>query len=171
VGIETVEREREREREREGGLKTTRNMGASASSPSLESTSASSSSTPAASPSTKTDLGINSASNETATPRSESTKKKKITPHLKGPALVEYRCRKKKKAFSNCVSGFYENKFLPGEKLEQEGDCEELFDQYRACYMNGMLKGRQKNGMEPPKPGTLLADFVEEEGIEPGRKA
>jgi hypothetical protein len=141
-------------------------MGASSSSPSLESTSASSSSATAALP-TKTDLGSNSAS-----PRSESTKKKKIPPNLSGPALIEYRCRKKKKAFSTCVSSFYENKFLPGEKLEQEGDCDDLFEKYRECYMHGMLKGRQKNGLGSPKPGTLLAEFVEEEGIiEPGSKA
>ena len=128
---------------------------ASSSSPSLESTSAS------------------DRTNETATPRSESsTKKKKIPPNLSGPALIEYRCRKKKRAFSTCVSSFYENKFLPGEKLEQEGDCDDLFEQYRECYMHGMLKGRQKDGLKPPKPGTLLAKFVEEEGIEPsGGKA
>jgi hypothetical protein len=145
-------------------------MGASSSSPSLESsTSASSGTTPAALP-VKTDLGSNSASNETATPRSESTKKKKTPSNLSGPALVEYRCRKKKKAFSACVSSFYENKFLPGEKLEQEGDCDDLFEQYRECYMRGMLKGRQKNGLGPPKENTLLAEFVEEEGIEPGSK-
>jgi hypothetical protein len=116
-------------------------------------------------------MGSNSASSETATPRSESTKKKKIPPNLSGTALVEYRCRKKKKGWSLCVSSFYENKFLPGEKLEQEGDCDDLFEQFRECYMRGMLKERQKKGLAPAKTGTLLADYVEEEGIEPGSKA
>lgn len=137
-------------------------MGASSSSPSLESTSASSRSTPAA---------LNSASNKTAISLSGSTKKKKVPPNLSGPALIEYRCRKKKRAFSVCVSSFYENKFLPGEKLEQEGDCDDLFEKYRECYMNGMLKGRQQKGLAPPKPNTLLAEFVEEEEMEPGSKA
>ena len=69
------------------------------------------------------------------------------------------------------MSSFYENKFLPGEKLEQEGDCDDLFEKYRECYMNGMLKGRQQKGLAPPKPNTLLAEFVEEEEMEPGSKA
>ena len=88
-------------------------------------------------------------------------RKRKIPSNLSGAALVEYKCRKKKKAWTKCLASFYESKFLPGEQLEQEGECDDLFERYRKCYMLGMLKVSGAS----PKENTALAEFMEEEGI------
>jgi hypothetical protein len=96
-----------------------------------------------------------------------ATKKKRVPPpNLTGVALIEYRCRRKKRAWGNCVKEHYENKFLPGKSIDaEEADCDDLFDAYKQCYMNGLLKMRQEKGMDPPKVGTLLHEFMEEEDI------
>jgi hypothetical protein len=86
---------------------------------------------------------------------------------LSGVALIEYKCRKKKRAWSKCVADHYEQKFLPGKSLEPEEDCDDLFETFRQCYMKGLLKERQKKGMPPPKEGTMLHEFMEEEGLIP----
>lgn len=97
---------------------------------------------------------------------SQESRKKKIPKDLSGPALIEYKCRKKKKAWSACVGGFY-NRFSSGKVLEdEEADCDDLFDQYRQCYVRGMLKERQKKGLDPPKEGTLLAELAKEEELD-----
>lgn len=89
---------------------------------------------------------------------------------LSGPALVEYKCRKKKKAWSECVGSFY-SRFSSGKVLQdEEADCDELFERYRQCYLRGMLKERLKKGLDPPKEGTVLHEFVEEEGIQVPKK-
>jgi Uncharacterised protein family (UPF0203) len=94
------------------------------------------------------------------------------TPHpkkshgLTGMALIEHKCRKKKRAWGSCVKEHYEQKFLPGKSLEpEEADCDDLFEKYRQCYMRGLLKLRQEKGMAPPKEGTMLHEFMEEEGM------
>ncbi len=84
---------------------------------------------------------------------------------LSGIALIEYKCRKKKRAWSTCVKDHYEHKFLPGQSLEPEEDCDDLFELYRQCYMRGLLKERQKKNTGPPKEGTMLHQFIEEEGL------
>jgi len=96
--------------------------------------------------------------------------KKKPPKDLPGPALVEYKCRKKKKAWSECVGSFY-NRFSSGKVLEdEESNCDELFELYRQCYLRGMLKERLKKGLDVPKEGTILAEFAEEEGIPLSKK-
>ena len=35
--------------------------------------------------------------------------------------------------------------------------------------MRNMLKEREKQGLGPPKGDTMLAEFMDEEGIEPGK--
>ena len=99
--------------------------------------------------------------------QSEQKRNRKRNPkNLTGAALVEYRCRKKKKAWSSCVGTFYQ-RFSSGKVLEdEEADCDDLFEQYRSCYMKGMLMLREKKGLDPPKEGTILAEFVEEEGLD-----
>jgi len=74
---------------------------------------------------------------------------------------VEYQCRKQKRAWSHCVSNHYESKFLPGKALEPEEDCDDFFDNFRECYMKGILKTIKKN----PEEGSLLHEFMVEEGI------
>ncbi len=91
--------------------------------------------------------------------------KKKSPKDLSGPALVEYRCRRKKKAWSVCVGSFY-SRFSSGKVLEdEEADCDDLFEQYRECYLRGMLKERERKGLDPPKEGTLLAEFADDDGL------
>ena len=62
------------------------------------------------------------------------------------------------------MAGCYENKFLPGNSLEPEGDCDDLFESFRQCYMCGLLKERQKKGLDVNE-NSALAEFMEEEGI------
>jgi hypothetical protein len=97
--------------------------------------------------------------------RGAGKKTKKDPTQLSGVALIEYKCRKKKRAWSRCVSDHYEQKFLPGKALEPEEDCDGLFDSFRACYLKGMLRERQKMGAPPPKEGTVLYEFMEDEGM------
>lgn len=96
----------------------------------------------------------------------EKKKKKSPPKDLSGVALIEYKCRRKKRAWSECVGTFY-GRFSSGNVLEdEEADCDDLFEKYRECYMKGMLKERQRKGLDSPKEGTVLAEFIEEEGIE-----
>mmetsp|Transcript_12225 Transcript_12225/g.35462 ORF Transcript_12225/g.35462 Transcript_12225/m.35462 type:complete len:140 (-) Transcript_12225:60-479(-) len=97
------------------------------------------------------------------------SKKKRSSPKgLSGAKLVEYRCRKHKRAWNKCISEFYNGKFLTGGSMEPDGDCDELFDNFRSCYMKGMLKEREKNGLPPPQDGSMLHEFIEEEAIDDG---
>lgn len=111
--------------------------------------------------------GMSSTAISNASASGEEPKLKRKPPeHLTGPQLVEWKCRRKKKAWSQCVGGFY-SRFSTGKVLEdEEPDCDELFDLYKQCYIRGMLKERERKGLTPPKEGTLLADYAEEEGIE-----
>ena len=93
---------------------------------------------------------------------SSPSKKKNLT----GIALIEHKCRKKKRRWNQCVSEHYKNKFLPGKSLEPEEDCDDFFESFRECYMKGLLKERQRKGLPDPKEGTMLHEFMEEEGIE-----
>eukprot|EP00934_Nitzschia_sp_Nitz4_P007923 Nitzschia sp. Nitz4//scaffold15_size197535//69719//70123//NITZ4_001574-RA/size197535-processed-gene-0.69-mRNA-1//-1//CDS//3329537703//7913//frame0 len=100
-----------------------------------------------------------------ATTSTDSTKNTKKPRKVRtGVALIEYECRPYKKAWSSCVGKSY-RKFSSGTMVEddQETDCDDLFDKYRQCYLRGMLKERQKKGLDPPKEGTMLAEFLEEE--------
>jgi hypothetical protein len=126
-------------------------------------------STASAPETTKTNLSANDASSPSvATLESSSSQmkkhKKKPPSNISGPKLVEYRCRRKKKAMSQCVSNFYENQFLTGQAMSPDSECEDLFEVYRTCYMRGMLKERERSKLPPPKTGTLLAGYLEEEG-------
>lgn len=121
-------------------------------------------------------MGANQSSASAAQPPAnglteDPAQKKKSPPKdLSGVRLVEYKCRRKKRAWSDCVGTFY-GRFSSGKVLEEEeADCDDLFEKYRECYMKGMLKEREKKGLNPPKDGTMLAEFMEEEGIEPHGK-
>ena len=108
------------------------------------------------------------AANESFESGTHRKKKREPPPHLSGVKLVEYKCRKKKRAWSNCVGSWYDSRFLSGKALEEEqADCDDLFEKFRECYMRNMLKEREKKGLPPPKGNTMLAECMEEEGIEP----
>lgn len=94
-------------------------------------------------------------------------RRKQPPPNLSGPALVEWKCRKRKQTWNKCVGGWYNNRFLPGKALEDERseqDCDELFEKFRLCYMRGMLEEQEKKGLKIEE-GSMLAEFAEEEGI------
>lgn len=102
----------------------------------------------------------------------DERKLRKPPPNLSGPALVEYKCRKRKRAWSRCVGGWYNDRFLPGKALEDERseeNCDELFDQFKQCYMRGMLAEQKKKGLKIEE-GSMLAEFAEEEGIDEPKK-
>ena len=82
---------------------------------------------------------------------------------LSGMALVQYKCRKRKKLYDRCVSRWYSREFLPGKSIQQDQACGDLFDQYRACVLKGIKKELwDKQGLPPPKEGSLLDEFTKE---------
>lgn len=104
---------------------------------------------------------------ETPTEERAKPKRNLPPPNLPGPALVEWKCRKRKKAWNACVGGWYNDRFLPGKALEDERseqNCDELFDKFRQCYMRGMLAEQKKKGLNIEE-GSMLAEFADEEGI------
>mmetsp|Transcript_133942 Transcript_133942/g.199199 ORF Transcript_133942/g.199199 Transcript_133942/m.199199 type:complete len:132 (-) Transcript_133942:126-521(-) len=113
-----------------------------------------------------------STANETATSGESAPRKKRQPPlHLSGPKLVEFKCRKKKREWTTCLGSWYDQRFLPGKALEEEqADCDDLFERFKECYMRNMLKEREKKGLGPPKGDTMLAEFLEDEGISPSDK-
>lgn len=99
-------------------------------------------------------------------------KRKKPPSNISGPALVDYKCRKKKRAWSRCVGGWYNDRFLPGKALEDERseeNCEELFEVFKQCYMLGMVAEQKKKGLKIEE-GSMLAEFMEEEGVDMEKK-
>lgn len=95
------------------------------------------------------------------------TKKKQPPPNLSGPALVEWKCRKRKKAWNNCVGGWYNDRFLSGKALEDERseqNCDEYYENFRKCYLKAMLEEQQKKGLKIEE-GSMLAEFADEEGL------
>ena len=81
---------------------------------------------------------------------------------LSGVDLVNYKCRRKEKAYKKCVSKNY-NEFLAGKSIDQEEVCGELFERYRRCYLKGMQKVVWGEDSPPPAKGSTLAVFAQEE--------
>ena len=98
-----------------------------------------------------------------------------------GYALVEYKCRKKRKKYDLCYQSKHSafvlgSKLLQkqkqdeyeqrhehehGESFTEEVSCEELFELYKDCIYQGMLKDRQKRGLPPPKQESALGEVIE----------
>ncbi len=101
-----------------------------------------------------------------ANPPSVKKQRRKPPPHLKGFALVEYKCRAKKRAYEMC-HGNKHSAFVVGTKLrDDDGDeasCEELFEIYKDCIYKGMLKDRQKRGVRAASEESALGVFAEDE--------
>ena len=98
--------------------------------------------------------------------REQKRSNKRYPQHLSGAALVEHVCRPKKEAWTNCVSTWYNGRFLSGAALEEESsvdNCDALFEKYKKCYVRGMAKQRKKQGYkDPPQPGSLLDEYLQE---------
>eukprot|EP00977_Amphora_coffeiformis_P004355 scaffold923_cov171-Amphora_coffeaeformis.AAC.13 len=82
---------------------------------------------------------------------------------LSGMALVNYKCRKRKKVYDKCVSNWYSQEFLPGKSVDQEGACGELFENYRTCILKGIRKEIwDKQGLPPPNEGSPMDEVADE---------
>jgi hypothetical protein len=111
----------------------------------------------------------------------KNKKKKNELATLSGPAWVEAKCKGKKKAWQHCVGGWYDQRFLNGAALENETasdfNCDDLFEKYKACYVQGMAKqlerSHKKNNSNADgstssnntaiiKPGSLLDEYLQE---------
>lgn len=82
--------------------------------------------------------------------------------NLSGIDLVNYKCRRKEKAYKECVSNHYKN-FLAGKTMDQEQACGEKFERYRRCYLKGVQKVIWGKDAPPPAKGSVLAKFAQEE--------
>mmetsp|Transcript_20164 Transcript_20164/g.25996 ORF Transcript_20164/g.25996 Transcript_20164/m.25996 type:complete len:127 (+) Transcript_20164:211-591(+) len=83
---------------------------------------------------------------------------------LSGVDLVNYKCRKKEKAYKKCVSNHYKKNLLTSfNEADPEDECGDLFELYRRCYLKGMqIEVWEKNGKTPPVEGSMLAQFSQE---------
>lgn len=79
-------------------------------------------------------------------------------------ALVNYRCRKKKRAYDRCVGDWYSREFMTGQSMHQADVCEDRFQAYRECMLKGIKKEIwDKQGLPPPKEGSPLAEIDDDE--------
>ena len=110
-------------------------------------------------------LTSNEADNtkDTTTSKRHKSKDDEAGKNLSGFDLVNYKCRRKEKAYKKCVSKYYSNIFLSGQSLDQEEACGELFERYRRCYLRGVQKEVWGKDSPPPAKNSVLAIFAEEE--------
>mmetsp|Transcript_9849 Transcript_9849/g.14801 ORF Transcript_9849/g.14801 Transcript_9849/m.14801 type:complete len:133 (+) Transcript_9849:125-523(+) len=105
-----------------------------------------------------------SSSSSTNDHSSNKKVRRKSPPHLKGFALIEYKCRQKKRAYDVCSSTNHKA-FVAGLKvIDIDGDeisCDDLFDTYKECIYKGMLKHRQKRGLKEAGGQSALGDYAE----------
>jgi hypothetical protein len=84
--------------------------------------------------------------------------------NLKGMALVNYKCKKRKKKYDKCASDWYNKQFMTGKSMNQEEICGDLFENYRTCILKGIrVEVWDKQGLPPPKEGSALAEVEEED--------
>ena len=89
---------------------------------------------------------------------------KKPKTKLTGFALVERKCRKKKRMYDTCSNKTH-TAFVAGKEVDEgdnEASCDELFDIYKECIFLGMLKDRERRNVSAPKAESALADFKED---------
>ena len=80
---------------------------------------------------------------------------------LSGFRLVEYKCRKKKKAYSRCFNNWYSAGFLNGKNIVRDETCDDLFETWRSCILNGMKRDRERKGLPPPNEGSILSEVYD----------
>jgi hypothetical protein len=94
----------------------------------------------------------------------ENTKQKSPPSNLKGFQLIEYKCRKKKRAYNLCYQQKHSAFVVMGKENKKEAyneelDCEELFEIYKECIYKGMLKDRRMRGVKEPTEQSALGDY------------
>jgi hypothetical protein len=83
---------------------------------------------------------------------------------LKGMALVNYKCKKRKKKYDKCASEWYNKQFMTGKSMNQEEVCGDLFENYRTCILKGIRSEVwDKNGLPPPLEGSPLSEVEEDD--------
>mmetsp|Transcript_23967 Transcript_23967/g.43332 ORF Transcript_23967/g.43332 Transcript_23967/m.43332 type:complete len:112 (-) Transcript_23967:684-1019(-) len=82
---------------------------------------------------------------------------------LTGFALVQHKCRKKKKSYETCYAQWYGSSFAVGKlQSDERVDCDDLFDDYRGCVLKGMQRDRDRRGLPAPGPESMLSELDDE---------
>jgi hypothetical protein len=89
--------------------------------------------------------------------------KKKPKKERQGYDLVQYKCRKRKAAYDKCYNEWYNQKFLTAKDINRDDSCDELFDIWKECILKGMVYERKRQGLGPPKEGSILGEYLEEQ--------
>mmetsp|Transcript_17870 Transcript_17870/g.24772 ORF Transcript_17870/g.24772 Transcript_17870/m.24772 type:complete len:131 (+) Transcript_17870:229-621(+) len=91
-------------------------------------------------------------------------KKNKKEQELTGFALVQYKCRRKRRAYDKCYATWYGGNFVTGQNVNnREESCDDLFDEWRECILLGMKKDRDSRGLPPPDKDSMLGEVDEDE--------
>jgi hypothetical protein len=103
-------------------------------------------------------------SREDQTQQENTTKRKSPPSNLKGFQLIEYKCRKKKRAYNLCYQQKHSAFVVMGKENKKEAyneqlDCDELFEMYKECIYKGMLKDRKERGVKEPTEQSALGDY------------
>ena len=102
--------------------------------------------------------------NGTTKTNNKPKKKKSPPPNLTGFALVQYNCRKKKRAYDICQAQHHKS-FVSGTKLQdetgEEVSCDDLFEVYKECIYKGMYEDRKKRGLKDPTEESALGGYLE----------
>jgi len=91
---------------------------------------------------------------------------KKKKKERSGWDLVHYKCRRRKARYDKCYAEWYNKKFLTAQDINQDETCDELFDIWKECVLKGMVKERERQGHGPPKEGSILGEYLEEQSEE-----
>jgi hypothetical protein len=84
--------------------------------------------------------------------------------NLEGMALVNYKCKKRKKKYDKCTKDWYNKQFITGKSMNQEETCGDLFENYRTCILKGIkLEVWDKQGLPPPLEGSPLSEIDKED--------
>ncbi len=87
--------------------------------------------------------------------------KSKQPKNLSGYARVEYKCRRKRRAYDACYSQLYGG-FLVAKETDSTG-CDDVFEDWRQCILRGMKKDREKRGLPPPNKESALSELDEDD--------
>mmetsp|Transcript_4935 Transcript_4935/g.7485 ORF Transcript_4935/g.7485 Transcript_4935/m.7485 type:complete len:141 (-) Transcript_4935:237-659(-) len=104
------------------------------------------------------------AETTTTTKTKKNKKKNKKEQELTGFALVQYKCRRKRRAYDKCYATWYGGNFVTGQNVNnREESCDDLFDEWRECILVGMKKDRENRGLPPPDKDSMLGEVDEDE--------
>ena len=87
--------------------------------------------------------------------------KSKRKQNLSGFALVQHKCRRKKRSYDVCYAELYGG-FMMAKETDSTA-CDEVFEDWRLCMLKGMKKDREKRGLPPPNKESILSELEEED--------